>query len=56
MDRNFIRDIELLNFMNQGDIFLDFLIIRDQKIYDAKKAMAPVDDDEKGGKEDDEKD
>jgi len=37
--------------MNQGDIFLDFLIIRDQRIYDAKKAMAPIEDDDKNDKE-----
>jgi len=35
--RNYHRDIQYLSFMTQGDIFMDYIDIRNQKIMEKKK-------------------
>lgn len=37
MNRNMIRDIEFLNFMSKGDVFMDFIQFRNEKIVEAKR-------------------
>lgn len=37
LNRNYLRDIQMINFMTKGDLFLDYLPISNQKI---KIAMA----------------
>jgi len=37
MDRNFLRDIEWINFMSTGDAFIDFLQFRNERLRLSKK-------------------